>query len=822
MSIGAQYYSINRTNTIHYTIWTLVVIIFIYALGSFYHNNDPFKCNSLLNDGSFLDSTKHKNWQPSSCVMSNYNAQSITTCLKNRRILFIGDSTIRTLFYSLIKKIEPTLNTTSELKHSNLHFKFNDITFEFQWDPFLNSNSTDILLGKSYEGSRGLFGKRPSILVLGSGLWYLRHQEESGGINGWKQNIDKIVDIITSSPQAYFSIADTIFLAPIQYLIHEKLNPVRASTMLDEDIYEMNEYLKIKQKEKVLLDIPFVFNKIIEGAREETEDGVHYSDAITNIQADILLNYRCNNLLPKKAPMYITCCNRYPQMNRVQFGILVLFLVLIPMAVYYRMFEFRPSRLLERIIPSKSILLSILIFGSAVVYMYWSDRTSLFSKSQKQYNVYHFILLTLLYLIGGIFSLKTKDKDQLFLNRDQTDEWKGWMQLAVLVYHYLGASSVSGIYNPIRILVAAYLFMTGYGHFIFFYKKADFGLNRVINVVIRLNLLTIILTYVMNTDYLFYYFSPLTTFWFFVIYITMYIRSSRNKSMIFLLSKIALSCLIVYWIVLKPGILENIFSFLQIIANINWNAKEWRFRVQLDLFIVYIGMLVGLILIKIQEYKITEKNYWSSLKRYSIIISSIIMIWFFHFELTRESKFEYNKYHPYISFLPIISFIILRNSTQYLRSTTSGLFTFFGKCSLETFIGQFHMWLAGDTKGLLILVGDGQWGFWWWINLIVTSSIFIYICFYLARSTGELTNWICSTSTMMTNINIKESTNDLNIVKVVDDDDDEFDEKKDNENDNSIFNSLINICEKLWNNLKIRMILLIIIGWIINLNYKTS
>jgi len=47
------------------------------------------------------------------------------------------------------------------------------------------------------------------------------------------------------------------------------------------------------------------------------------------------------------------------------------------------------------------------------------------------------------------------------LNRDQTEEWKGWMQILFLLYHYFEARE---LYNAIRIFIAGYVWCVECAH----------------------------------------------------------------------------------------------------------------------------------------------------------------------------------------------------------------------------------------------------------------------------------------------------------------------------------------------------------------------
>ena len=68
-----------------------------------------------------------------------------------------------------------------------------------------------------------------------------------------------------------------------------------------------------------------------------------------------------------------------------------------------------------------------------------------------------FLLLLLLVVATGYTMKEIPDK---ILNRDQTEEWKGWMQVLFVWYHYFKAVET---YNAIRLFIAAYVWMTGFG-----------------------------------------------------------------------------------------------------------------------------------------------------------------------------------------------------------------------------------------------------------------------------------------------------------------------------------------------------------------------
>ncbi|XP_052482924.1 protein REDUCED WALL ACETYLATION 1 [Gossypium raimondii] len=90
-----------------------------------------------------------------------------------------------------------------------------------------------------------------------------------------------------------------------------------------------------------------------------------------------------------------------------------------------------------------------------------------------------------------------------------------WMQVLFFMYHYFAASE---IYNAIRIFIAAYVWMTGFGNFSYYYVRKDFSLARFAQMMWRLNFLVFFCCVVLNNSYMLYYICPMHTLFTLMVY----------------------------------------------------------------------------------------------------------------------------------------------------------------------------------------------------------------------------------------------------------------------------------------------------------------
>ena len=79
-------------------------------------------------------------------------------------------------------------------------------------------------------------------------------------------------------------------------------------------------------------------------------------------------------------------------------------------------------------------------FAAIMGYVYLCDRTTLFAKGPKTVSPTMFWGLCAAVLAVGLCTLRLAgQKGEVVtapLQRDQTEEWKGWMQLQFILYHY--------------------------------------------------------------------------------------------------------------------------------------------------------------------------------------------------------------------------------------------------------------------------------------------------------------------------------------------------------------------------------------------------
>ncbi|KAJ9524481.1 hypothetical protein QJQ45_019558 [Haematococcus lacustris] len=404
---------------------------------------------------------------------------------------------------------------------------------------------------------------------------------------------------------------------------------------------------------------------------------------------------------------------------------------------------------------NRAVLRSMVEFGCLMTWYYVCDRTHLIPAEGKSYSrdTLMFLLLTLT-VVAAATSLQSA-KQPAVLGRQQTEEWKGWMQVLFLLYHYFEAKE---LYNAIRLLIAGYVWMTGFGNFMYYYKTGDYSIGRFAQMMWRLNFLVFFACVVLRNSLMLYYICPMHTLFTVAVYASLGIAHHLNKSDAWLLIKL-LCCLggvALLWDV-KPVFyaLWSPFTFIMgyqdprkplgdplhgkwwtpthpptrppphppthptyqpINQSTNptpaWRPAEWYFRSSLDRYIWIYGMLCAYLHPRLTS-SLTAMDALPPmtclLLRKALLLLCAGAAYLYYVHIFCLPKLEYNKagrgweglggagrgcgLHPYTSWIPITLWLLLRNLTPRLRLHHLRLYGWLGCITLETYISQFHIWM---------------------------------------------------------------------------------------------------------------------------------
>jgi N-acetylneuraminate 9-O-acetyltransferase len=325
--------------------------------------------------------------------------------------------------------------------------------------------------------------------------------------------------------------------------------------------------------------------------------------------------------------------------------------------------------------------------------------------------------------------------DNDLLNRYQTEEWKGWMQIIFLIYHYYHAEE---IYNSIRVMITCYVWMTGFGNFSFFYIKDDYSFVRVAQMLWRLNFLVLFLMMTQGTTYILYYIAPLHTFYFLMVYVVMAVAKQLNYTMYGLRIKIACAAFLIFLIWDVDSGLFRILNFpffgtKPILGATNGALWEWYFRTSLDHWSSLLGMIfaanfpiTSLFFRKLEA--LPPLKCWAGKGAMSIALLSAFILWLNG--PFQQDKFQYNATNAYFGVIPLMTYVYFRNLTPTLRAYHLHFLHSIGKITLETYLMQHHIWLTSNSKTVLIFFPG-----WPKLNMLLITLMYFWLSKYLNRVT---------------------------------------------------------------------------------------
>ncbi|XP_065185480.1 N-acetylneuraminate 9-O-acetyltransferase-like isoform X2 [Sycon ciliatum] len=686
--------------------------------------------------------------------VAEHDQRTAKTCLRNSKILFIGDSRINLLKNRFIELLHPypkpedkklharhrrhihNLNTTTIIKDAA-------IQMEFVWDVFIGESWLALF---RYLRSNPL--DSADLIVAGAALWTMRRDPSLEELNRYEANTESVLQLLSLLVRE----SDTNLVWLKQAFVNESLLIPRRKNITNLLIRKYNDAVDINWQ-RFRTPGMFLFSP---GHVPLIPDGLHYTDDANDETVQAILNVHCNSQLPVTDRK--TCCQGLLHSITAPQVVLLVMFVCSAIISFWGLWcrhtcswsrsllgspsqsSIRDTGQQHAASPVVMICQCITLLGIVLLYTYLADRTPVFTKEEKHFNWTSFAVpLAILGILGFVTYQPVKDAS--VLNRQQTCETRGWMQLVLLVYHYTGGSRVLGLYYVVRLIVAMYIFLSAYGHYTYGLKRGASSWSRVAEVLFRLNLYTVLLCLTMDVPYLHYYFVPLISACYLLVLLVAAIPPvawDLNKSPWMQVLKASCFAIVFALYRMQPDMFNWIFSFpplSQLFLDDDNSLHEWTFRFGLDILAVPSGILCAVML-----HRFPQINGWicsrSIGNNLMTILSAMTLVVYCGMMATNcTSKPECNLLHTYLSPIMLVGFVLVRNTWEPLRHHYSQFFDWVGIYSLELFIAQYHILLANDTRSLLVLVEGNP-----ILNICIVTTIFVLVSHTVAECTHMLVN----------------------------------------------------------------------------------
>ncbi|KAH8098403.1 N-acetylneuraminate 7-O(or 9-O)-acetyltransferase [Aureococcus anophagefferens] len=348
----------------------------------------------------------------------------------------------------------------------------------------------------------------------------------------------------------------------------------------------------------------------------------------------------------------------------------------------------------------------------------------------------------------------------LFMSRAQANEWKGWMQVAFVAYHYTNAQDV---YVPIRWAVSAYVWLTGFGNGVYFWSSADFSPKRFAQQLWRMNFLCALLAMATNTAWIDYYFVALATVHFGLIFLSLGAarfvggrclgwaapdrkagREARDaEKALGVVFMVVLT--VVLWVPpLLPGAQRDgargtpyYYVFDWWLAKISDHTADYFWsRTRMD----YLSSIHGLLFAAVYA---RFRDAWPAMAAakkgaFGVCAAAALAV---AVSVAKRPAYccdggaEYRKINAYVGPLWIPAYLLARNATPWLTNHVARPVEWIGMHSLEFYLLQFHVLLTRKSQLVLYVIPKESWGY---TNMALVTGIYVAVCVKALELTNGL------------------------------------------------------------------------------------